>query len=340
MPVYLYWGEDHYRLNRAVDALYRQVLDPAWLSFNYDKIEVSASADANGQMMQGFNQAMTPPFGAGQRLVWLLNPTLGKQDSDDVISELQRTLPALPETSHLLLTYTSKPNGRSKAIKLLQKQAQVQEFSPIPPWKTQLLVKAVQDAASEVGVKLSSGAVELLAESVGNDTQRLYTELDKLQLYAKTQSKPLSAEMVARLVPATAQNSLQLADAIRRGQTSEALTLVAELLALNEPGLKITATLVRQFRTWLWIKLMIESGERDERAIAKAAEVHNPKRIYFLQQDVKSLHSQQLLQALSGLLDLDLRLKKGQDPHATLQTKVIELAQVCQPQNHRQSPYR
>jgi DNA polymerase III subunit delta len=329
MPVYLYWGEDHYRLNRAVAALHAQVLDPAWLSFNYDKIEVSSGADANGQMIQGFNQAMTPPFGAGQRLVWFLNPTLGRQESDEVFSELQRTLPVLPETSHLLLTYTAKPNGRSKAIKLLQKQAQVQEFTPIPPWKTQLLVKAVQQAASEVGVKLSADAVDWLAEAVGNDTQRLYTELQKLQLYAKTQSQSLSADTVAGLVPSTTQNSLQLADAIRRGQAGEALTLVAELLALNEPGLKITATLVRQFRTWLWIKLMLEAGERDEQAIAKAAEVRNPKRIYFLQQDVQSLHSQQLLKVLMGLLDLDVSLKRGQDPNATLQTKVIELTQIC-----------
>ncbi len=329
MPVYLYWGEDQYQLNRAVEALHAQVLDPAWLSFNYDKIEVSSGADATAQTIQGFNQAMTPPFGVGQRLVWLLNPTLGRQESEEVLSELQRTLPVLPETSHLLLTYTAKPNGRSKAIKLLQKQAQVKEFAPIPPWKTQLLVQAVKQAAKEVGVKLSSDAVELLADSVGNDTQRLYSELNKLKLYANQQSQALTAEAVARLVPATTQNSLQLADAIRRGQTSQALALVAELLALNEPALKITATLVRQFRTWLWIKLMLESGERDDRVIAKAAEVRNPKRIYFLQQDVRSLHSQQLLQVLRGLLELDVSLKQGQNPITILQTKVIELCQFC-----------
>lgn len=328
MPVYLYWGEDHYRLTRAVEALHDQVLDPAWLSFNYDKIDVS-SGDAISQMMQGFNQAMTPPFGVGGRLVWLINPTLGRQENSDVFSELERTLPALPETSHLLLTYTAKPNGRSKAIKLLQKHAQVQEFTPIPPWKTQLLAKAVKQAAAEVKLKLSPDAVDFLAEAIGNDTERLYSELQKLKLYAGPQTTGLSAEDVAHLVPATTQNSLQLADAIRRGDTGTALALVAELLALNEPGLKITATLIRQFRTWLWIKLMLEAGERDERAIAKAAEVRNPKRIYFLQQDVQTLHSRQLRQVLKALLILDMSLKQGQDPATTLQTKVIELSQLC-----------
>ncbi len=331
MPVYLYWGEDHYRLNRAVEALHAQVLDPAWSSFNFDKIEVSSGTDATAQMMQGFNQVMTPPFGAGQRLVWLINPTLGRQDSDDVVSELERTLPTLPDTSHLLLTYSSKPNGRSKAIKLLQKQAQTQEFSPIPPWKTQLIIQAVKQAAEEIGVKLSADAVELLADSIGNDTQRLYGELKKLQLYAKNQSAALSADSVAKLVPATTQNSLQLADAVRRGHTSQALCLFAELIAINEPGIKITATLVRQFRTWLWIKLMLEAGERDERVIAKAAEVRNPKRIYFLQKDVQALHSRQLRQVLKALLELDVSLKRGQNSTTVMQTKIIELCQLCQP---------
>lgn len=58
------------------------------------------------------------------------------------------------------------------------------------------------------------------------------------------------------------------------------------------------ATLTKQFRTWLWVKLMLEAGERDERRIAQAAEVANPKRIYFLQRDVQRLSTHQLQEIL------------------------------------------
>ena len=334
MPTYLYWGTDDYRLEQAVQILQEQVLAPAWQSFNYDKVQVSTGSDATAQIIQGLNQAMTPPFGMGQRLVWLVNPPLGRQTAGDVFTELERTLPALPATSHLLFTLNGKPDGRSKVVKLLQKHAIVVEFSPIPPWKTEQLRQAVTQAATQVGVELTSAAKDHLAEAVGNDTRQLYGELEKLKLYtAQSQmpssTQPIDSDIVIQLVTATHQSSLQLATAIRQGQAGPALTLVSELLALNEPSLKITATLIRQFRTWLWVKLLVEAGERDERIIAQAAEVGNPKRIYFLKQEIQSLKSMQLRQALTCLLDLEVTLKQGKDSLSTLQTKVIELCQLC-----------
>ncbi len=333
MPVYLYWGEDDYRVDRAVKVLRDRVLDPNWVSFNYDKI----AAEQPDAVIQGLNQAMTPIFGAGGRLVWLTNITLCQQCSEDLLIELQRTLAALPKTSHLLLTTQTKPDGRSKSTKLLQQHAEIREFSVIAPWKTGQLVQEVKQAARQVGVRLTPDAIELLAQSVGNDTRQLFCELEKLQLFSlgrpldstsDNTSRPLDAKTVASLVAVTTQSSLQLADAIRQGKTAQALALVADLISHNEPALRIVATLIRQFRTWLWVKLMIEAGERDERTIAQAAQVGNPKRIYFLQQEVQQLSADQLRQALPILLELEVDLKRGTDANATLQSKVVELCQL------------
>lgn len=331
MPIYLYWGEDTYRLSKAVQSLHQQVLDPAWQSFNTDKIEVLSGPDGAAQIIQGLNQAMTPPFGRGERLVWLVNPLMGP--TADILAEFERTLPHLPPTSHLLLTQTTKPDGRGKLTKLLQQQAQVTEFGLIPPWKTDRILQQVKRVAQDLEVKLTQAAGEQLADAVGNDTRRLYGELEKLKLYALSSTSPdqrIGVEVVQQLVLSTTQNSLQLAETICQGQTNRALGLVAELLSLNEPSLKIVATLTRQFRTWLWVKLMVISGEQDERVIAGAAEVGNPKRIYFLKQAVQSVSSQQLRQALGCLLDLEVALKQGEDARSVLVTKVVEMSQICQ----------
>jgi DNA polymerase-3 subunit delta len=241
---------------------------------------------------------------------------------------LERTLPQIPDSSVLLLTTSNKPDGRLKSTKLLKKLATVREFAPIPPWKSELLQQRVKEVAAELKVKLTRGAVQLLAESVGNDTRLIYSELTKLQLYAMGSDKPIDVEAIAALVQSNTQNSLKLAEALREGQTSRALELVADLIARNEPALKITATLVGQFRTWLWVKLAIETGEKDDLAIATAAEVGNPKRIYFLRQEVKSLSLAKLQQALPLLLELEWSLKKGAEETATLQTKAIELCRL------------
>ncbi|MCG5057135.1 MAG: DNA polymerase III subunit delta [Limnoraphis sp. WC205] len=331
MPVYLYWGDDEFSLAKAVDALRESILDPSWSTFNFDKI----LPDSPNAVISGLNQAMTPPFGLGSRLVWLVNTPITQQCSEEILKELQRTLEVIPQTTTLLLTTPNKPDGRLKSTKLLQQQATVQEFSRIPPWKTDQLEQRVKQVAAQLGVKLTSPGVELLAEAVGNDTQQLYNELEKLKLYAGNDSKPLKIEAIASLVQSNTQNSLKLANAIKAGNTHQALELIAALIDHNEPGLRIVATLVGQFRTWLWVKLMIDRQVKDEREIAKAAEISNPKRIYFLRQEVQSLSVNQLQQSLPLLLELETQLKRGSDEISTLQTHVIALCNLFQSQSRR-----
>lgn len=326
MPIYLYWGEDDFAIQIAAASLRDQVLDPQWVSFNYTLLPPE-QPDA---VIQGLNQVMTPPFGAGSRLVWLVNTTLCQHCSEDLLTELKRTLTVIPENSVLLLTCSSKPDGRLKSTQLLQKSAYIREFSLIPPWKTEQLVQRVQQVAQELGVKLTQRSAYLVAESVGNNTRQLYSELEKLRTFAGAVNKHLDVDSVAQLVQANTQNSLHLAAAIRAGDTAKALALVAQLSSRNEPALRIVATLIGQFRTWLWVKLMTEAGEVSLRAIAQAAEISNPKRLYFLQQEVKPLSVQQLISTLPLLLELEVSLKQGAEDMSALLTKVIELCQVFQ----------
>jgi DNA polymerase III subunit delta len=332
MPTYLFWGDDDFRLQQAVKSLIHRVVDVGWKSFNYDRVEGGSSGSVESLVL-ALNQVMTSPFGAGDRLVWLVNPPLGGQDSLVFREELERTLPALPQSSHLLLTYEGKPDGRSKITKFLQEHAQVEEFALAPPWKTEAIRKTVQQTAQQLKITLSREAVDLLVDAVGNDTRQLVSELEKLKLYVGTEGGKtlVEAAQVSALVSSTQQSALELANTARQGLTDKALGLVEELLRHNEPPLRISATLIKQFRTWLWVKLLQEAGERDERAIAKAADIANPKRIYFLSQDVKLISRHQLQQTLGILLELEAALKQGQEPKGTLQTKVIELCRICSP---------
>lgn len=328
MPTYFYWGDDEFRLNQAVAALRDRTLDADWASFNYDRIP----GDQADGVIQALNQAMTAPFGLGQRLVWLQETTLGQRCPDSVLQELDRTLPRLPDTTVLLLTSSSKPDGRSKFTKLLQKHGEIREFATIPPWKPELLLRQVQDTAQDLGLSLTPDAAQLLAEAVGNNTRALHSELTKLALYWHSQQssppKPVPAAAVTELVTVSTQSSLKLATALRQGQTDDALGLVADLLGRSEPALRIVATLVSQFRLWLWIRLMQEVGERSEQAIAQAAEVSNPKRVFFLQKEVRGVSLGALQQSLQRLLELEFGLKQGLDERAALQTAVIEISEL------------
>ena len=323
MAVYFYWGEDTFARDRAVELLQSKTLDQSWASFNLDRIGPDY---ANG-VVHALNQAMTPPFGMGGRFILLSNTTIGQRCSEDLLAELDRTLAVIPDTATLVFTSDSKPDGRIKSTKLLQKHAKIQEFSPIPPWKADQLSQQVRDVAGVIGVKLDRGAVDYMVEAVGNNTRQLHSELEKIRLYAASlgTSEALSAITIAPLVTATSQNTLKLFAAIRQGKTAEALDMLADLVRQNEPSPVIARTLVGQFRQYLWVKLMIESGERDDSAIAAAAEIKNPKQLYFLRKDIAPMSLVALRKTLPLLMELEYQLKRTSDETSVLQIKTIEL---------------
>ncbi|OKH13176.1 DNA polymerase III subunit delta [[Limnothrix rosea] IAM M-220] len=324
MAVYFFWGEDDFGIAQAVDQIKQSVLDPAWLSFNFQTYDGSKEEST----IEALNETMTPPFGMGGRLVWLQEATFCNNCSEALLTQLQRTLGVVPESSHLLITARKKPDKRIKSTKFLQEHAKVREFSPIPPWQTEALADRVRGTAQELGVKLDRGAMELLGEAVGNDSRRLWNELEKLKVYQGDRPQPLNRHEIQKLVAATSQNSLQLCGAIREGKSGDAIQLVGELLAQNEPALRIVATMIGQFRLWTVIKVMMESGERDDKAIAKLADLRNPKRLYFLRKEIGRLRGQQLLKTLPILLELEAGLKQGAIAQEILQTKVLELCQL------------
>jgi DNA polymerase III subunit delta len=324
MPVYLYWGEDDFALGRAVKRLQDKILDPDWLQFNYHQI----SGDRSANIIEALNQVMTPVFGMGERLVWLENTTICQQCSKDLYEELERTIRVIPDTAHLLLTTNKKIDGRLNSTKLIKKYAIVQEFNLIPPWETQAIERQVAALAGELKVKLTQSGIELLAESVGNNTRQLWNELEKLAIYQNNNNIIADENAIAELVVSNTQNSVKLAEAILKGRSTVALTSVTELIARNEPPLKIVATLVGQFRTWAIVKLMQEAGIRDNKTIANAADVRNPNRIFHFTKDIQAINSARLLDALPMLLDLEYNLKRSADHLTILQTKIIQLCHL------------
>ena len=78
------------------------------------------------------------------------------------------------------------------------------------------------------------------------------------------------------------------------------------------------------------VKLMQQSGTKDKGAIAAAAGINNPNRLYFINKEIQQGTSQQFLATLPLLLELEYSLKSGADTLTALQTKIIELCQIFQ----------
>ena len=325
MPIHLFWGDDEAARSRAVETLIAARTDPAWQSINLSRLDGGDPAQA----AQALAEARTPPFGGGDRVVLLQRSPFCSQCPAELGQQLEACLELIPDSCHLLLVSSGKPDARLRTTKALQKLVKAgvafeHSFALPAIWDGAGQVELVQRTAAELGLRLEPAAAEALSDAIGSDSARLASELDKLALYVgatpgggtnAAASQPLiTAAAVHALVGSQAANALQVGDALLAGQPAEAIALVEALLAANEPALRIVATLSGQIRGWLWVSLLDRQGEQDVNAIAKAAGIGNPKRIYVMRKQIRGRSPSRFLNLLSQLLEVESALKRGSDP--------------------------
>jgi DNA polymerase-3 subunit delta len=314
MPIHLFWGDDEAARNRAVDALVQEHLDPSWASLNLSRLDGNDS----GQAAQALEEARTPPFGAGARVVVLQRSPFCSQCPAELAEGFEAALAQVADGCHLLLVSPGKPDARLRTTKALQKlvkagEASEQSFALPAIWDGAGQVELVSRTARELGLSLESAAAEALADAVGSDSARLASELEKLSLYVDP-GAPISGEAVQALVGGQSTSALAVGDALLAGQPAEAIARLDALLEANEPALRIVAALTSQIRGWLWVTLLGRAGEQDVAVIAKAAGIGNPKRIYVMRKQLRGRRSGTLLTLLGQVLEVEAALKRGADP--------------------------
>jgi len=302
MSTYLLIGEDTYSIQQKL-VVFKSKLDSTWLAFNLHTYAPEALAEA-------IATARTPPLAGAKRVVVVENCQFNQFGEQQL--EILQILPNLPISTTLIFTGKSI-DKRLKVAKHLLKHGKLQEFEIIPPWRTDLIEAAISHRAKKQKLALAQPVIAYLASAIGNNLARIDSELTKLKAYANGQ--PLSLAEVKRLVSSTTSSSLQLAGAMGEGDVALALQLLHELRSRAEIPLVILSTLLTQFRTWLWVKCAIsDQVRRKDTEIAQLCGVGNPKRLYYLRQEVAKTPIIALTQAVTSLFELECDLKQGANP--------------------------
>jgi DNA polymerase-3 subunit delta len=310
MPIHLFWGDDEAARNRAVESLVAERIDPAWAAINLSRLDGNDPTQAG----QALEEARTPPFASGCRVVVLQRSPFCATCPSDLAARLEDSLALIPENCHLVLVSPGKPDARLRTTKALRKLAEERGFELPAVWDGAGQLELVALTARELGLRLEPAAAEALAEAIGSDSARLASELEKLALHAG--EGPITAAAVEALVGGRTTNSLAVGDALLSGRVAEAIARVDALLAANEPALRIVATLSGQIRGWLWVCLLERGGEQDVAVIAKAAGIGNPRRVFVLRKQIRGRGPEQLLGLLRRVLEVEAALKRGSDPGA------------------------
>jgi DNA polymerase-3 subunit delta len=307
MPIHLLWGDDEAARNRAVEGLVEKLADPLWATINVSRLDGNEAAQA----AQALEEARTPPFGGGARVVVLQRSPFCQACPAELATQLEASLPLIGADCHLLLCSPGKPDARLRTTKALRQLAEEQSFVLPALWDGDGLLALVRRTAAELGLNLAEDAAEALAEAIGSDSTRLVSELEKLALYRQG---VIDREAVLALVGGRSTSGLAVGDALLAGRPAEAIALVDALLEAHEPPLRLVAALSNQVRGWLWVALLESRGEADVAVIAKAAGLGNPKRVYVMRKQIRGRSPAQLLELLGRVLEVEMALKRGSDP--------------------------
>lgn len=300
MPIELLVGDDNYRIQQRIN----QHLDSIapWSDLNSHRFEVQTlNIDQLITLLKTEIEplARTPPFTGGQQLIIVTHLTF----TASLLGAMQ-WLNQVPATTILVLT-TKSLDKRTKLAKWLMQQATTLNYSQLSPWDTQGIEKFVTTQARTKGLMLSDSIVRYLGMAIGTDSYRLATELTKLKLLGNS----LTIQQVKQLVPNTNHTALELADAVRTCNIHQLIALL-DTLQNTHPNLLI-ATLNTQFRTWLWVKAALSRSISDDCTIASVCGLSNPKRLYYLKQEVAQISLTRLIQVVTRLQQLQVGLKQG-----------------------------
>ncbi len=314
MPIQLIWGNDLAASDRAIESLINQIIDPSWNSINLSRLDGS---DIN-QTKRALEEACTPPFGIGGRIVLLKRSPICNNCTSEISEIFEKMITLIPQNTFLILNNVNKPDKRLKSTKKLEsliKSNQAIEKSFLLPaaWDYNGQKLFIEKTAKELHLNVTQDGISCLIDAIGNDSERLNSELIKLSIFvdAKNENKVITSDDIKKLIEGKTTNSLVIGNKLINKNLGEVIMLIDALLDTGEPPLRILATLTGQVRGCLWVSLLEKEGEKDVQKIAKAAGIGNPKRIYVIRKQIQGKSSDEFLGLLNQLLSIEAALKKG-----------------------------
>jgi DNA polymerase III subunit delta len=245
---YFIAGEDDYQKDDAVKQLVEAALEPALRDFNLDtRRAVDLDAETLGVLLS------TPPMMSDRRVIVLREVNALKKDARKALDQYLKS-PA----GDLLLIMTA--SAGMKADPSLSALVTDLEFNlltgdRIPKWIS-------HHATSELGIRITEPAVELLQAAVGSDLHQLAGELDKLASYVQGQGDEIGEDAVAAVVGVRrGETQADLLDAVADRNVSRSLELVPHVLAQPKTtAVSVVMALSTQMLAISWGRARLDEG--------------------------------------------------------------------------------
>jgi DNA polymerase-3 subunit delta len=313
--IYVFAGKNDSLVNAQCQEFLQQLIEPSQRAtglFVADAGEVSV-ADV-------LDELRTVPFLTPKRVVVVKN-------ADEFVSQnrplLEKYFDNPCRTGQLILTVRTW-DARTKLAKKLPEVGKLIEVKQPASW--QLPGRLSKYAGDAHDKRLDKDAAELLIELTGDDLPRLYSEIDKLAVFADAE-KVITAKHVESLIGYNRiYGAFEVIDAMVAGRTAEAIARLRNMFAQDKDAdYTVVGAFAFHFRRMYNAKALLEKGITPPE-VSKRLRVWRTKEQSFFAQ-VRKMTLPQLSRILSQLGTIDYAIKTGQTKaQVAVEQLVLKLA--------------
>lgn len=243
-PVYLIYGEEAYLRENYKNALIRALTTPG------DNLNYTAFSGGNTDPGEVVSLAMTLPFMAERRVIYVKDSDFFKKDSPEIAAYIKS-----PSPETVLIFDESNIDRRTASYNAASEgkyevPADRYDEAKLPNW--------VANDFTRFGKLVTRETVDLLIQRVGNDMTALDMEVKKLAAYAEGRDQVTSEDVLTLVHRSPSFSVYEMIEAIGNKDLSRAVGIYYDMMAEDQNPYGVFTLLARQFRIMLEVSDMCE----------------------------------------------------------------------------------
>lgn len=312
--IYVIAGKEESLVNAHCRELLDKLLEPSQRTTGLFDAEAS-SAEAS----EVLDELRTSPFLTDKRVVLV-------KDADKFISAnrtpLEKYFDNPCPTGRLIFTVRSW-DARTILAKKLTKAGKLIKVTQ--PKRGELPRRLIKYASEAHDKKIGRDAALLLIELTGDELPRLYSEIDKLALFADAE-KAITTKHIESLIGHNRLfNAFTVIDAVIAGNIAVALERLRGMFAQDKSaGFTVVGAFAYHFRKMFNAKAMLEKGTRTAE-VARKCNIWSQQNKFFAQ--LRRISLKQIGGHIKQLAETDYAIKSGKTkPHIAMEQFVLKLS--------------
>lgn len=233
MPIHFIFGDEDFLIERSINKLKKEILGEDINPLNYKTVD-----NPPFSLFSELLRTNAMMFGDVIILIkcakYFLESRTKEKLDDKQTKELIDALNNVSNRVHIILLCPTpkgekkKPDSRKKLYKEILKLTKPQEFQSFRTYEEYKIIPEINKLACGLDLKINKNESSLLIQTIGSSLRDIYSQLEKLKLYAYPKNI-ITAEMIKEVVSDNT-DIFNLVDLVLKKDWASALSVISDIL--------------------------------------------------------------------------------------------------------------